>query len=544
MSRPRSRSGGSAAAEPAARIAPRPDPLPRIESFLERHARWIALALVLIATARIIATYPVLSYTFDEPAHIAAGMEWLEKHGYTYEPQHPPLARVFTAILPRIAGFHGTGTSGIFNEGLAILGQGMDRVLTLARAGMLPFFWLTCWVVFSFTRWISGRRPAALLALALTTVTPSVLAHAGLATTDMALTACLLAAVYAGWRWIHQPSLAAAALAGLSLGAAILAKFSTLAFFPCIALIALAGMLYAKRFSFGVHFAQLGLAAAIVAAMIWSAYWFSFEPLWKGIEEVRNHDRQGHLTYLMGAANTVGWPSFYVIALAVKTPLPLLLLGVPGLLWMCRRGEIGSRTWILPATAGGILFFASFLTQIKIGTRHVLPVYVVLAIAAAILTSEILRRFPRRRAIELPLGALGAWMLLSSALAHPDYIGYFNFFAGSRPEAYLVDSDLDWSQDVKRLARRLKEVGAQEVYFHQYAPGDLARLFGFPPIRPLDLNGPHPGWNAVSVTPMKYGLFGDTRYVYDPGTEFWPDRMQPTERIGSGILLFYVPARR
>jgi hypothetical protein len=129
--------------------------------------------------------------------------------------------------------------------------------------------------------------------------------------------------------------------------------------------------------------------------------------------------------------------------------------------------------------------------------------------------------------------------LVSSLTAHPDYLAYFNVLAGDKPEAFLVDSDLDWSQDVKRLAKRLKEVGAKEVYFNQYAPGDLPKFFGFPPIRPLDVNGPRPGWNAVSITPMKYGLWGGERYVYDRGFEFWPGRLTPAERVGGGILLFY-----
>ena len=50
--------------------------------------------------------------------------------------------------------------------------------------------------------------------------------------------------------------------------------------------------------------------------------------LFKGIEEVRKHNENGHLTYLLGVPNTVGWPYFYVIALGVKTPLPILALGL------------------------------------------------------------------------------------------------------------------------------------------------------------------------------------------------------------------------
>jgi hypothetical protein len=55
----------------------------------------------------------------------------------------------------------------------------------------------------------------------------------------------------------------------------------------------------------------------------------------------------------------------------------------------------------------------------------------------------------------------------------------------------------------------------------------------------LDLSGPRPGWNVVSLTPLKLGLFGDTRYALDPGVQFWPEQLQPTERVGNSFWLFY-----
>ena len=57
-----------------------------------------ALLLVIFAVARIVATYRVFNQTFDEPAHIACGLEWLDEGQYRYEHQHPPLARVAAAL--------------------------------------------------------------------------------------------------------------------------------------------------------------------------------------------------------------------------------------------------------------------------------------------------------------------------------------------------------------------------------------------------------------------------------------------------------------
>jgi hypothetical protein len=116
-------------------------------------------------------------------------------------------------------------------------------------------------------------------------------------------------------------------------------------------------------------------------------------------------------------------------------------------------------------------------------------------------------------------------------LAHPDYLAYFNEIAGSEPENILVDSDLDWGQDQKRLAARLHELGVTEVAYSQYVVGDLEREHGFPRIHPLNRFSPLPGWNAVSVTAWK-----------ELGLVNWPGRFPPRERVGKSMLLWYFPS--
>ena len=192
----------------------------RFESFLDRRATWIAIALVALATVRIVSTYTIFSHTFDEPAHLACGMQWLEKHTYTYEPQHPPLARVMTAVLPKSRRATGKMLAG---RQLAILfSRGTeDFNLAMARLGILPFFWIACWITFACTRWISGSRTAAVIAVFLVSMTPTILAHAGLATTDMGLTAMLMLAIYTGWRWLEDPQWWRAAAFGASTGLAV-----------------------------------------------------------------------------------------------------------------------------------------------------------------------------------------------------------------------------------------------------------------------------------------------------------------------------------
>src|SRR5438034_3282754 len=111
-------------------------PIPRLAGKSTRGV-WLALLLALGAL-RVIATYPVFSHTYDEPAHLAAGMELLDRGTYTYEQLHPPLARVAIAIGPHLLGAHSHHKKNIYDEGVAILyaADVYSRILTSARLGV------------------------------------------------------------------------------------------------------------------------------------------------------------------------------------------------------------------------------------------------------------------------------------------------------------------------------------------------------------------------------------------------------------------------
>ena len=76
---------------------------------------------------------------------------------------------------------------------------------------------------------------------------PTVLAHAGLATTDMGLAACLGAAFLAMLVWVEEPTIKHGVVFGFCMALALLSKFTTLGFFPVGAAIALVFYLAAER---------------------------------------------------------------------------------------------------------------------------------------------------------------------------------------------------------------------------------------------------------------------------------------------------------
>ena len=86
----------------------------------------------------------------------------------------------------------------------------------------------------------------------------------------------------------------------------------------------------------------------------------------------------------------------------------------------------------------------------------------------------------RRVWLSIAMAVLVLWLMGTSILAHPDYLPYFNALAGDTPENVLVDSDLDWGQDMNRLGARLRAAGAEWVMFTPFVASDLQKEHGFP----------------------------------------------------------------
>ena len=93
--------------------------------------------------------------------------------------------------------------------------------------------------------------------------------------------------------------------------------------------------------------------------------------------------------------------------------------------------------------------------------------------------------------------------MATGALHHPDYIPYFNELVQGPADRVLCDSDFDWGQDTKRLAARLKQLGATQVnygYVDSYDSPFLEAYPGLPKIKNIHPLQPAEGWTAISPT--------------------------------------------
>jgi hypothetical protein len=417
------------------------------------------------------------------------------------------------------------GHSFFYRQGLAtdewlFLGRAMITLVS-AATGLLVFLW---------SRARFGVR-GGLVSLILFTFSPTFLAHGALATSDAVMTFFFLAAVGAWWRHLEEPGARWAVISAVTLGVAFVAKFSAVLLIPMHGLIGLvwaAGA--ARRGGWTQPLLRLARTGAlhVVAtwAIIWAFYGFRFSAFAPALAEgaTFNHGWGWTLTgiglpgkliwwlkewralpeawlygltfvlqfarargaFMSGEYGVTGWVTFFPFAFLVKSTLPCLLLlaggAVTGGLAIDRQrakeGLVAVGRRLRPLTPLAALFaiywITSLTSHLNIGHRHILPTYPVLFIAAGWLG----RWLDVRRPVALlcVAGAL-AWHAGESIRARPHYLAYFNQLVGGSANGWrhLVDSSLDWGQDLPGLKQWLDaHARGERVFLAYFGTGDPA----------------------------------------------------------------------
>jgi len=289
--------------------------------------------------------------------------------------------------------------------------------------------------------------------------------------------------------------------------------------------------------------------------------WLARVPLpapefWHGFLFLRAHDAHGHLAFLFGQTREHGFRSFYLVGLALKSPLPFLLLvaaAVGTTLRPSGRRALGTRGAAAGLAALVTLAFSMIVT-VNIGLRHLLVVVPLLAIfAARAIVPWIESLAPRaRKTAAAAVGLLLAANVVIVERARPELMAYFNPLAGREPGHALIDSDLDWGQDMLLLERELAARDVKEVHYGLFAivnPCDP----GMPKMIPLEARRPVTGWVALSEQFYRSGLHFSFRrascaphaeypFHVDPVDAFdWLKGFEPVARVGASVRLYHIP---
>lgn len=276
---------------------------------------------------------------------------------------------------------------------------------------------------------------------------------------------------------------------------------------------------------------------------------------------------EGYPVYLDGELRRSGWWDYYLRALIYKVPEGtwLLVLASIGLLAVARRTREAWADEICLGTVPLIVLFSmTFLTNINLGLRYVLPIAPYIFIAAGKVAPWVEHLAGRAKAVgrTFILLCLGLTVAASVWIA-PHYLAYFNWASGGprRVPPRLIDSNLDWGQDLVGLREWCRaHAPGQPVglaYFGQINPtlfafrGDPLDWF-LPPVMPGTLTmmerkgglppprlvGPRkrlaPGYYAVSVS-LLYGL---PWRLYDPSPAI-PDAWAPAWSAAADAFSYF-----
>jgi hypothetical protein len=178
----------------------------------------------------------------------------------------------------------------------------------------------------------------------------------------------------------------------------------------------------------------------------------------------------GRAAFLDGAFDPMGFPDFFPRAFLYKTPPALLgllalvlVVALAGALAKARRGGGARAAPARPGTGAGRVLpllllvaavaLASLGSRLNIGHRHLLPLYPPLFVLCGAALGP--RPVPRARGAAALL--LLGWFVVDGLAVRPHALAYFSPLAGGPAQGYrhLVDSSLDWGQDLPGLARRL-----------------------------------------------------------------------------------------
>jgi hypothetical protein len=501
-----------------------------------------------------------LSATFDEPTYVTLGLESWRTGSYKSlldlgtMPLPPQVQTLPLHLWERWRGEN-------FDPG-----RDLDRLLPVARLGTLPFWWLLL-----LYGWLAGRQMAGVwggrLAVAFLACEPNLLAHASLATTDIAVTACLVALFYHFHAGRAGPWRQRVLVPAFWFALAVLAKASGLVFgIIGMGMIELehqwakvpvtqderSRFLPAAKVLLGKPFRRdlfqvcsLGLLAVfcfcgteglpspsfiawgrqlpegpVRTTVVWIAeHLCIFSNAGVALVRQVRHNVQGHGVFLLEqVARRAIW-YYFPLALSIKSPLPLLALPVL-LALLCRRALCN---WACLAAFALLLF--TFVCRVQTGVRLVLPLMslAVIGIAAALVVGRQQLQPSRWRYVMTACSVCsGAWLIWASLSVWPHGLCYTNELWGGTENGYrcLSDSNYDWGQGLHELAQWQKDHQVRDLYVFYYGTDTrLSRM----PMHPLTVAALKLGNDDLPIPAQGHTLAVGTSIVYGSVSEMFPD---------------------
>ncbi len=463
----------------------------------QRSVIWLIAFLCLSALLDAIVGFAA-SPTFDEIHHLSYGYKIIRHdpdhttRGF-YDSQMPVSA--LNAIPLTIATYLERRSA------LPSVSAVLNRFKIARCATILGTLLLTVFI-FLWTYDLYGEA-AACASCVLCMVSPNLIAHGTLITTDMYHAVGVVGSLYFVRRFLLSPTLARAVVGGLALALAQMTKSFALILYPVIFLVVAGAWIHSGKRKLPspklvLEFAVISVLSFLLIANCAYSFDRTFLPLNKyrfqtpqmsslqdlpiigrvpvptpypflqGLDLTKYSEETGRSyenIYLLGqlrdptSSEFRPFKSYFLVACFYKVPIALQILFIWGLVWIGKNRKLDDFYYgegLLLIVAAVLFAWLSFFDAAQIGIRHILPVLAIQIIIAAAAFSN----FPVRPLIvKITLVALVLWMGGSVASYYPQMIPYMNEWVHDRRFAYRVlsDSNLDWGQDQDIVNRYLEK---------------------------------------------------------------------------------------
>ncbi|MCM3904628.1 MAG: glycosyltransferase family 39 protein [Pyrinomonadaceae bacterium] len=469
----------------------------------------LCAGILLAMSLNLVAVTARKSITADELVLIPAAYYHLVTNDFQLVSEHPPLCKILAGLpllfvqpnelAPQQINPSSTRAEREWSYSMRFWEDNRARFDTISFWARMPMIALTLALgvlIFFFARDLFGPR-AALLAVALFALEPTILAHARVVQTDIPAAFGFLLSAFALHRYLRAPNWKLACGVGAAAGVALLGKYSMIIVGPILFLVFL--VLLWRQPHRRAALAGHAVAAALALLLVVNAgYFFHNRALTQtdsqwvatsfptstttvltsvralrvvlpadfvmGVYWQLHHSRDGHAASLLGMYSQRGWWYYFPVAFALKTTIPFLLCSLISIAW-CAYRLIWKREWRLLVLLVPFALYTVFmvLSPLNIGIRYYLPAYSFLFILSGGLLNSLLSKNPTRRTrlawVSVVVIAL-SWMCLETLRAYPNYTPYMNQLASSRPHWwYLSDSNVEWGDEVKELAAYLQARG-------------------------------------------------------------------------------------
>jgi 4-amino-4-deoxy-L-arabinose transferase-like glycosyltransferase len=460
----------------------------------------------------------------DDSMHMPAGYSYLLTRDYRLNQEHPPLIKLLSGLglwklhpyFPfESPGWQQAATPGDPEDGMVRIEEAFfesnakqfEQIAFYGRLPVLVIPLLLLLAVWWITRRLFGPVPA-LIAVLLIATEPNIIGNAIVVQNDVAATLVLLLFVMAVRKFLTDTRVTGVSVLGGALGLALVTKYSLVVLVPVSFVIVIACVmcrLIRKRSSLAAvvlssfvvfvtayliliafYAFQIDRIDANESSKIASWFYLSgqtaegfkrflmwFPPLLPryfvyGIDMVVQDSREGRPAFLLGQISDTGWWYYFPVAFALKTTIPFLLASIGGLGWAVYQVFTRKRYATLYVLLPEVFYLALTMTShLNIGVRHLLPMFPFAAITGAGLISAVVELgLKRGRRLGIALAAIALVPSLVIAVsAFPNYLTYFSPLGGGAARGWqaLSDSDVETGQEVKPLARYLKERGENRV---------------------------------------------------------------------------------